>query len=212
MRSDRPQPALGANMAETRDNSIPKTGGRGNPAKCRERGTVPAPPICGRRSARQCCPHGPAGCTHGPCEVPAGGCRRSMAPAAAAARSGRRWSDRASGPPSPSSVSDGSASRPGSWPPANLTSGCDPRVHRGVGRKQVGKTLARVVDAHFHHRRGGARQFAAVLDLAQRRDHGVRILGQFHRAGIGQSSRERDSASRTTSDSARPARSAPPRE
>jgi hypothetical protein len=43
-------------------------------------------------------------------------------------------------------------------------------------------------------------KFAAALDLAQRRDHGVGILGEFDRAGVGQNSRERDSASRMTCD------------
>ena len=40
-----------------------------------------------------------------------------------------------------------------------------------MGAQRVGKALARIVDAHLHHRRVGVRQFAAVLDLAQRRDH-----------------------------------------
>ena len=61
-----------------------------------------------------------------------------------------------------------------------------PGFHRGMGREQVGKTLARIVEAQFHHRRGGAGKFAAALDLAQRRDHGVGVFGQFDRAGIGQ--------------------------
>ena len=83
-------------------------------------------------------------------------------------------------------TSDGSASGPGSWPPAYFTSAWTREFYGRVGREQVGKALARVVDAQFHHRGGRAGQFAAVLDLAQRRDHGVRVLGQFDRAGVGQ--------------------------
>ena len=59
-------------------------------------------------------------------------------------------------------------------------------VDRRMRRENIGKSLARIVDAHFHHRRGRARQFAAALDLAQGRDHRVGIFGQFHRAGIGE--------------------------
>ena len=48
------------------------------------------------------------------------------------------------------------------------------------------KPVAGVVDAHFHDRGGRAFQLAAALDLAQRRDHGVGVLGQFDRAGVGE--------------------------
>ena len=62
----------------------------------------------------------------------------------------------------------------------------DPAFDRRVGGEQVGEALARIVDAHFHDGGGGAFQFAAALDLAQRRDHGVGVLGQFDRAGVGE--------------------------
>ena len=79
-----------------------------------------------------------------------------------------------------------------------------------MGGEQVGKALARIVDAHFHDRRGRAVELAAALDLAQRRDHGVGVLGQFdrrrHRRGIRASATAR-SGSRPTA--ARRARSAP---
>ena len=61
-----------------------------------------------------------------------------------------------------------------------------PAFHRRMGIEQFAEAFARVVDAHFHDGRGGARQFAAALDLAQRRDHRVRILGELDRAGIGE--------------------------
>jgi hypothetical protein len=48
-----------------------------------------------------------------------------------------------------------------------------PRFHRGVGRKQVRKSLSRIVEAEFHHRRRRAAKLAAAFDLAQGRDHGV---------------------------------------
>ena len=62
----------------------------------------------------------------------------------------------------------------------------DAAVDGRMGVEQFAKTLARIIDAHFHDRRGRARQFATALDLAQRRDHGVGIFGQLHRAGIGE--------------------------
>src|SRR5262245_2755785 len=46
----------------------------------------------------------------------------------------------------------------------------DQRLNPGLDRRmrseQIGETLARVVDAHFHHRRVGSGKFAAALDLA----------------------------------------------
>src|SRR5215204_308852 len=51
--------------------------------------------------------------------------------------------------------------------------------------EQIGKSLAWVVDAHFHDCGIGANELAASLDLAQRRDHGVRIFGELDRAGVG---------------------------
>ncbi len=62
----------------------------------------------------------------------------------------------------------------------------DAALDRRVRREQVRKSLARIVEAHLHHRGGGAGQLAAALDLAQRRDHGVGILGELDRAGIGE--------------------------
>ena len=62
----------------------------------------------------------------------------------------------------------------------------DPALDRRMGVEQLAEALARIVDAHFHHRGGRARQFAAAFDLAQRRDHGVGILGELDRAGIGE--------------------------
>ena len=80
----------------------------------------------------------------------------------------------------------GSAIGPGSWPPANLTRAATRLLDGRMGVEQFAESFARIVDAHFHHRGGRARQFAAALDLAQRRDHGVRILRELHRAGVGQ--------------------------
>ena len=77
-------------------------------------------------------------------------------------------------------------SGPGSWPPANLTSAATRLSTRRMGVEQFAEALARIVDAHFHHRGGRARQFAAALDLAQRRDHGVGIFGELDRAGVGE--------------------------
>ena len=102
--------------------------------------------------------------------------------------------------------------RPGIVSAGEFHQRLDPGIHRRVGREQVGKALARVVDAQFHHRRGRAGKLAAVLDLAQRRDHGVGILGQFDRSGVGEQfarSRQRQLAPPATT--ARPARSARPR-
>ncbi len=62
----------------------------------------------------------------------------------------------------------------------------DAAVDARMGVEQFAKTFARVVDAHFHHRGGRAREFAMAFDLAQRRDHGVGIFGEFDRAGVGQ--------------------------
>ena len=62
----------------------------------------------------------------------------------------------------------------------------DAALDRRVGGEQVGETRARVVDAHFHDRRGRAFELAAAFDLAQRRDHGVGVLGQLDRAGVGE--------------------------
>src|SRR3569623_918480 len=56
---------------------------------------------------------------------------------------------------------------------------CAARLDRWMGVEDIGESDARIVDAHLHHRRVGARQFAAAFDLAQRRDHGVGVLGQF---------------------------------
>src|SRR5438046_3071630 len=61
----------------------------------------------------------------------------------------------------------------------------DARFDRRMGVENIGETLTRIVEAHFHHRRVRARQLAAALDLAQRADHRVRILGQLHRARVG---------------------------
>ena len=55
-----------------------------------------------------------------------------------------------------------------------------------MGVEQFAKTFTRIIDAHFHHRGRRAGQFAAAFDLAQRRDHGVGILGELHRTGIGE--------------------------
>ena len=49
-------------------------------------------------------------------------------------------------------------------------------VDRRMRRENIGKALTRIVDAHFHHRRGRARQFAAAFDLAQSRDHRIGIF------------------------------------
>ena len=68
----------------------------------------------------------------------------------------------------------------------NLHDRRDPVVDRRMGREQVGEAGARIVDAHLHHRRGRAFELAAAFDLAQRRDHGVRILGQLDGAGVGE--------------------------
>ena len=57
---------------------------------------------------------------------------------------------------------------------------------RRMGGKKIGKALAGVVDAHLHDRGGCIFQFAAAFDLAKRGDHGVRILGQLDRSGVGQ--------------------------
>src|SRR5215470_1001873 len=62
----------------------------------------------------------------------------------------------------------------------------DAAVDRGMSREQVGKARARIVDAHLHDGGGRAFQFAAVLDLAQRADHCVGVLGELDRACIGQ--------------------------
>ena len=62
----------------------------------------------------------------------------------------------------------------------------DAAFDRRVGREQVGEFLARIVDAHLHHRGGRAGQFAAALDLAQRRDHRIGVLGELDRARIGE--------------------------
>jgi hypothetical protein len=61
-----------------------------------------------------------------------------------------------------------------------------PRIDRRVGVEDVGESLARIVDAHLHHRGGRARKLAAALDLAQRRNHRVGILGELDRACVGQ--------------------------
>ncbi len=60
------------------------------------------------------------------------------------------------------------------------------RIDRRMGVENIGKSLARIVDAHFHDRGGRAFELAAALDLAQRRDHRVRILGELDRAGVGE--------------------------
>src|SRR6187200_2883346 len=52
----------------------------------------------------------------------------------------------------------------------------DARADRRVRSEQVGEALARIVDAHFHHGGGRGVQLAAILDLAQRRDHRIGIL------------------------------------
>jgi hypothetical protein len=75
--------------------------------------------------------------------------------------------------------------RPGIVSTGEFDQRLHPGFHRWMRREQVGKALAWVVDAQFHHRGGGAGKFAAVFDLAQRRDHGVGILGQFDRSGVG---------------------------
>ena len=70
--------------------------------------------------------------------------------------------------------------------PRSLHQRLDARVDRGMRGKQVREAFARIVDAHLHHGGGRGMQFAAILDLAQRRDHGVRVLGQFDRARVGE--------------------------
>src|SRR5262245_33953635 len=62
----------------------------------------------------------------------------------------------------------------------------DPAVDRGVSCEQVGEARARIVDAHLHDGGGRAFELAAVFDLAQRADHGVWVLGELDRPGIGQ--------------------------
>ena len=127
-------------------------------------------------------------------DAPAAACleaRRGMgcsgdAPAAPDGSGGGIWPLQAARSWSSGGVRDGRASGPGSWPPAIFHQRLDPASHRRVGGEQVGKAFARVVEAQFHHRRGRARQFAAAFDLAQRRDHGIGVLGQFDRSGVGQ--------------------------
>src|SRR5215211_6182690 len=52
--------------------------------------------------------------------------------------------------------------------------------------ENVAEATTWVVDAHLHDGGVGSGQVAAVLNLSQSSNDGIRILRQFHRAGIGQ--------------------------
>ena len=83
---------------------------------------------------------------------------------------------------SPASIASG----PGSWPPANFTSASTRLSTDGWVSKMLEKP-SRGLSMHISITAELARgEFAAAFDLAQRRDHGVRILGQFDRAGVGE--------------------------
>ena len=76
--------------------------------------------------------------------------------------------------------------RPGVVPARELHQRVDPGIDRRMRGKEVGEAFARIVDAHFHDGGIGGVQFAAPLDLAQRRDHGVGIFGELDRACVGE--------------------------
>ena len=80
----------------------------------------------------------------------------------------------------------GSASRPGSWPPANCTSACTRESTEGWVANRSAKPSRGLSTHNSITAEVAPGKLAAVLDLAQRRDHGVGVLGQFDRSGVGQ--------------------------
>ena len=95
----------------------------------------------------------------------------------------------------------GSAIGPGSWPPANFTSAATRLSIGGWVSNRSAKPCARIVDAHFHHRRGGARQVRrgprSCAAPRSWRPGSWSARPSRHRRGY---SRERDSAKRMTND------------
>ncbi len=78
----------------------------------------------------------------------------------------------------------------------------DAAVDRGMGGEQVGKALARIVDAHFHHRGGRAfavRRGPSILRSAEIMASG--FLVSSTEPASARNSRLRDSAKRITIDS-----------
>ena len=69
--------------------------------------------------------------------------------------------------------------RTGIVPARRFDQRLDARIDRWMRGKQIHELVARVVDAHFHDGGVGSREFAATLDLAQRRDHRVRVFREF---------------------------------
>ena len=64
--------------------------------------------------------------------------------------------------------------------------GMDPLGDGRVGRKDIGKIIRIILDAHVHDAGGHAFDIGAAGNLEQGRDHGIRVLGQLHGAGIRQ--------------------------
>ena len=82
--------------------------------------------------------------------------------------------------------SSGRSSGPGSWPPANLTSAS---IRLSIGGCVANRSAkpSRGLSMHISITAEVAPvKLAAAFDLAQRHDHGVGVLGQLHRAGIGE--------------------------
>ena len=76
--------------------------------------------------------------------------------------------------------------RTGIMTPGEFDQSLDPGLHGRVRREQIGKSLSGIVDTHLHDGRIGAGEFSASFYLAQRRNHGIGIFGEFNRAGIGE--------------------------
>src|SRR5262249_41884210 len=78
-------------------------------------------------------------------------------------------------PPVPRGPFDPLRRRPAAAAPADrIMSACEfhqcsyATLNAGVSIKQLTESFTRIVDAHFHHRRGSPWQFATAFDLAQR--------------------------------------------